>query len=39
MENLFNIIRLLIKQKFTGTLRIDFFEGGVRAAHQDQKVI
>jgi hypothetical protein len=39
MKKLLDIIEMLIKRRFTGTLTIEFFEGGIRAAHQDEKVI
>lgn len=39
MEKIINIIKLLVTRRFTGTLSIEFFEGGIRASHQTEKVI
>lgn len=39
MEKLIFIIKLLITKRFSGTLEVEFFEGGIRSAHQREKVI
>lgn len=39
MNRLFEIIKLLMQQRFSGTLEIEFFEGGVRSSYKREKVI
>lgn len=42
MEKIFHIIKILIQKRFTGVLTIEFFDGGIRSAHQQtqkEKVI
>lgn len=34
MEKIIHILKTLIQKRFSGVLTIEFFEGGIRSAHQ-----